>query len=105
MTSLPRSSRFSSIPAISPIPEDEPLQTLNEDLSSRLQDDKDGLEHSNDLKSRLTELLNSEAVRSNSKMRAWVQMRLMDAELELKRQRRRKRSLAPMEVAAATEAA
>jgi len=36
-------------------------------------------------------------------MRAWVQTRLMEAELELKRQRRRKRSLPPAEVGVVTK--
>lgn len=105
LTALPRSSRFSSTPAITPIPEDEPLQTLNDYGFPDLANDHKALEASNDLKSCLMELLNSDAVRSDSKMRAWVQTRLMDAELELKRQRRRKRSLPPREVAVATEAA
>lgn len=45
------------------------------------------------LKSSLTDLLNCKAVRENDQMRAWVQTRLMEAERELKRQRRKKLSV------------
>jgi hypothetical protein len=38
----------------------------------------------------LTDLLNCETVRQDSKMRLWVQARLIEAEFELKRQRRRR---------------
>ncbi|GAB7324729.1 hypothetical protein MBLNU13_g08587t1 [Cladosporium sp. NU13] len=46
----------------------------------------------------LTELLNRPAVRQNEQKRAWVQAKLMDAQLEMKRQRRgrRQRSSLPM---------
>lgn len=55
-----------------------------------------------DLKSTLTELLNSEAVRKDEQMRSWCQTRLMEAELELKRQRRgRVTSLPSIHVTAA----
>ena len=47
-----------------------------------------------DIKTTLTDLLNCDAVRQDGKMRLWIQTRLMDAEMELKRQRRR-RSSAP----------
>lgn len=46
------------------------------------------------LKSSLTELLNSKAVREDHKMRSWAQTRLMEAERELRRQRRSKPFLA-----------
>jgi hypothetical protein len=42
------------------------------------------------IKSTLTDLLNCEAVKCDDKWRMWCQARLMDAELELKRQRRRR---------------
>ncbi|KAF1985803.1 hypothetical protein K402DRAFT_421732 [Aulographum hederae CBS 113979] len=45
------------------------------------------------IKATLTELLNSTSVRHDDKVRAWVQGRLMEAEMELKRQRRRKSSV------------
>lgn len=41
-----------------------------------------------ELKSRLTDLLNHEAVRGDDEMRSWCQARLMEAEMELRRQRR-----------------
>ena len=46
----------------------------------------------------LTELLNRPGVRHNEQKRAWVQAKLMDAQLEMKRQRRgrRQRSSLPM---------
>lgn len=56
-------------------------------------DDHKLYEVNHDIKSTLTELLNCEAVRQDSKMRLWVQTRLMDAELELKRQRKRRLSV------------
>ncbi|KAF1937508.1 hypothetical protein EJ02DRAFT_426554 [Clathrospora elynae] len=37
----------------------------------------------------LTELLNTECIRSNEKQRAWIQERLMDAEHQIRRERRR----------------
>ncbi|KAF2457450.1 hypothetical protein BDY21DRAFT_26138 [Lineolata rhizophorae] len=52
------------------------------------------------IKTVLTGLLNCEAVRhGDSGFRAWVQGRLMDNELELKRQRRRRSSVDNREVA------
>jgi hypothetical protein len=46
----------------------------------------------------LTDLLNRPGVRHNEQKRAWVQAKLMDAQMELKRQRRgrRQRSSLPM---------
>jgi len=44
------------------------------------------------LKATLTELLNTESVRSDEKYRAWIQERLMDAEQKCRRQRRRRSS-------------
>ena len=43
-----------------------------------------------EIKATLTNLLNCEAVRNDNKMRLLVQTRLMEAELELRRQRRRR---------------
>jgi len=45
------------------------------------------------IKSTLTELLNCESVKHDKAYRQWVQGRLMDAEHELKRQRRRRSSV------------
>jgi hypothetical protein len=44
------------------------------------------------IKSTLTELLNCEGVKEDKAKRTWVQERLMGAELELRRQRRRRSS-------------
>lgn len=41
------------------------------------------------IKATLTELLNTESVRSDDKYRAWIQERLMDAERQIRKQRRR----------------
>ncbi|KAF2445722.1 hypothetical protein P171DRAFT_358409, partial [Karstenula rhodostoma CBS 690.94] len=45
-----------------------------------------------DIKATLTELLNTESVRSDGKYRQWIQERLMDAEHQIRRQRRRRSS-------------
>src|ERR1700761_5959128 len=50
-------------------------------------------EISQQIKMTLTELLNCNSVKRDRMFRAWVQERLMDAEHELKRQRRRKSSV------------
>jgi len=42
------------------------------------------------IKATLTELLNTESVRSDDKYRAWIQERLMDAEHKIRKQRRRR---------------
>lgn len=46
-------------------------------------------EINNQIKATLTELLNTESVRSDEKYRAWIQERLMDAEQQIRKQRRR----------------
>lgn len=43
------------------------------------------------MKATLTELLNHESVKGDDKFRHWVQERLIDAEMELRKQRRRSR--------------
>lgn len=45
------------------------------------------------IKATLTELLNTESVRSDDKYRAWIQEKLMNAEHQIRRQRRRRNSL------------
>ncbi|TID22347.1 Acyl-CoA synthetase short-chain family member 3 [Venturia nashicola] len=47
------------------------------------------------IKSTLTELLNCDGVRHDKIFRAWVQTRLMEAEHQLKKQRRRRSSISP----------
>jgi predicted component of type VI protein secretion system len=44
------------------------------------------------MKATLTELLNTDSVRADDKYRAWIQERLMDAEHQIRRQRRRRSS-------------
>jgi len=48
---------------------------------------------SNTIKATLTSLLNCESVKHNAELRSWVQERLMEAEHDLKRQKRRRSSL------------
>ncbi|KAF9733104.1 hypothetical protein PMIN01_08786 [Paraphaeosphaeria minitans] len=45
-----------------------------------------------DIKATLTELLNTESARSDGRYRQWIQERLMDAEQQIRRQRRRRSS-------------
>lgn len=47
------------------------------------------------IKSTLTELLNCDGVKHDRIFRAWVQTRLMEAEHQLKKQRRRRSSISP----------
>lgn len=78
---------------MSPIPEDASIETCPQyKIPSVTANETDLYDVSADIKSTLTDLLNCEAVRKDGKMRMWVQTRLMDAEMELKRQRKRKRS-------------
>jgi hypothetical protein len=49
----------------------------------------------------LTELLNTESVRSDEKSRAWIQERLMEAEHQNRRQRRRHSSESERDFASA----
>lgn len=49
----------------------------------------------------LTELLNTECVRSDDKQRAWIQERLMEAEHQIRRQRRRRSSNSERDFASA----
>ena len=47
-------------------------------------------EVSQEIKATLTELLNTESCRADGKYRQWIQARLMDAEHEIRQQRRRR---------------
>ncbi|GAB7365053.1 hypothetical protein MBLNU230_g5834t1 [Neophaeotheca triangularis] len=69
---------------ITPIPEDAVA-----DVQSPVEE-VDSPEANHEIKSSLTDLLNSESVKRDAKTRLAVQTRLMEAEMELKRQRRRK---------------
>ncbi|KAH9845819.1 hypothetical protein Tdes44962_MAKER00029 [Teratosphaeria destructans] len=94
---------MSSIPEHASLTSDDFSRTSSHSLSQPLSQDEVQLFDINyDIKSTLTDLLNCEAVKNDSKMRIWVQSRLMDAELELKRQRKRRVS-APSIVVSDTE--
>ena len=58
---------------------DEDSNTMSGDINQRI-------------KATLTELLNTESVRSDEKYRAWIQERLLDTERKIRRQRRRRSS-------------
>lgn len=75
-------------PSPSPSPEDHP-RDLSEEVPAIITSDT--IPH-------LTDLLNRPAIRYNEHKRAWVQAKLMDAQMEMKRQRRgkRQRSSLPM---------
>jgi len=45
------------------------------------------------IKTTLTELLNTDSVKNDEKFRTWIQGRLMNAEMEMRRQRRRRSSI------------
>lgn len=84
-------------PSMTPIPEDAPTPTApctGFDFGES-QDETKLFSINADIKMTLTDLLNCEAIRKDSKMRLWVATRLMDAEQELKRQRKRRRSSTP----------
>ncbi|KAF2198484.1 hypothetical protein GQ43DRAFT_400776, partial [Delitschia confertaspora ATCC 74209] len=56
-------------------------------------DSKSACEINQQIKATLTELLNTESVRSDEKYRAWIQDRLMNAERQIRRDRRRRSSV------------
>ncbi|CZT41213.1 uncharacterized protein RSE6_00929 [Rhynchosporium secalis] len=61
---------------------------FDESILDSIEEDENKLKDVNlQIKSTLTELLNCESVRCDGKYRMWVQTRLMDAEMELKRER------------------
>ncbi|KIW05653.1 uncharacterized protein PV09_03519 [Verruconis gallopava] len=61
---------------------------------SEQEDEANLYEINHQIKCLLTDLLNCDSVKSDKVYRTWVQARLMDAEHELKRQRRRRSSAA-----------
>ncbi|TKA37268.1 hypothetical protein B0A54_11253 [Friedmanniomyces endolithicus] len=78
---------------MSPIPEHAPIHDASSSYFAISPDESKLYDVNHNIKSTLTELLNCEAVRHDHTMRLWVQTRLLDAEQELKRQRRRRNSL------------
>ncbi|SMQ51489.1 unnamed protein product [Zymoseptoria tritici ST99CH_3D7] len=90
-TDLPTRSPF--LQRTQPSPSPTISHTRNPSTSSTTSshsNDMDMLDRTHALKCTLTDLLNCEAVKSDAEWRSWCQARLMDAELELKRQRRRR---------------
>lgn len=81
---------------MSPIPEDPRPELVNPLDEMQPSDELD-------MKLALTELLNSSTVRKDAGLRSWVQAKLMEAELALKRQRRKKRTSVPTIVVTPTE--
>jgi hypothetical protein len=73
--------------------------TLNVDLHT--EDSHKLAEINHQIVATLTELLNTECVRSDDKQRAWIQEKLMEAEHQGRRQRRRHSSNAERDFASA----
>lgn len=103
--SSPEFQSLSSSPECSPIHSSPyptttgPLPTAGTSVAPRTSVDDTHTEESHKLAelnhqivATLTELLNTESVRSDDKSRAWIQERLMEAEHENRRQRRRRSS-------------
>lgn len=91
---LPKPARnrktSSRSPSITPIPEEAVAEPLLEIASPVSYEDDRLYDVNYEIKTTLTDLLNCDAVRNDGKMRLWIQTKLMDAELELKRQRKRR---------------
>ncbi|KAK0937887.1 hypothetical protein LTR29_010562 [Friedmanniomyces endolithicus] len=92
-------------PSMSPIPENAPMHDASSSYFAMSPDESRLYDVNHNIKSTLTELLNCEAVRHDHTMRLWVQTRLLDAEQELKRQRRRRVSLPTITLSPAGEEA
>lgn len=89
----PRTRTRSSRPSIAPIPEDD---SLDEFEVTSPNEERKLYNINHEIKTTLTDLLNCEAVRNDTKMRLWIQSRLMDAERELKRQRRSRQRISSL---------
>ncbi|KAF2160542.1 hypothetical protein M409DRAFT_28926 [Zasmidium cellare ATCC 36951] len=89
----PRARTRSSRPSIAPIPEDDSLEEFEAPSPS---EERKLYTINHEIKTTLTDLLNCDAVRNDTKMRLWIQTRLMDAERELKRQRRCRQRMASL---------
>ncbi|KAK8206505.1 hypothetical protein M8818_004338 [Zalaria obscura] len=89
----PRASHRSNSISLS-LPSSIPEEDSDSDAAERMNADEDKLRDINTaIKTTLTDLLNLEPVRHDMRMRQWVQTRLMDAEQELKHQKRRRISV------------
>lgn len=89
--SSPTSSRKSST-SWSPEPlssAPSPLSSTAPHVSSSIEDASKLREVNEQIKFTLTELLNTDSVRSDVEFRAWIQDRLLDVEHEIRKQRRR----------------
>lgn len=82
----------SARPSIAPIPEDDSLDEFEAPSPTK----ERAVQINHEIKTTLTDLLNCEAVRNDGKMRLWIQSRLMDAERELKRQRRTRQRISSL---------
>ncbi|KAF2237353.1 hypothetical protein EV356DRAFT_530080 [Viridothelium virens] len=76
--------------AISTIPEEVEEQ---EGIDDAEEEERKLDDINKQIKFTLTDLLNYDSTRNDSKFRAWVQSRLMDAEMELRRHRKRRVSI------------
>ncbi|KAF2268602.1 hypothetical protein CC78DRAFT_378858 [Lojkania enalia] len=102
LTSSPTSARDSSSSIWSPEPSympaypmpTEPISVRRSNMGDTACDSSNkSCEINQQIKATLTELLNTESVRADEKYRAWIQERLMDAEHQIRRQRRRRSSI------------
>jgi hypothetical protein len=80
----------SSYPMAPTWPQSYPVATSN---TSDVSGEASLYEINQQIKTTLTELLNCESVKHDKMFRAWVQTKLMDAEHQLKRQRKRRSSV------------
>lgn len=98
-SAMPRKSSSKSASKVAPIPEDESLEEFELRSPTTSEEESKLYDVNAEIKSTLMELLNTEAVRHDGKMRQWIQSKLMEAEMELKKQRRhnsgRRRSSTP----------
>lgn len=79
--------------SISPIPTYPGVAHREGVDDGRTDESKALCEINQQIKATLTELLNTESVRSDDRYRAWIQEKLMDAEHQIRRQRRRRSSM------------
>lgn len=92
-SSIDRSQAY-SFPSTSAWPIPQAIPATWKSPESEQVDEAELYEINKQMKALLTELLNCECIKHDKMDRAWVQARLMDAEHELKRQRRRRSSVA-----------
>jgi len=81
-----------SIPGSTPRSPPSPLSPRSSFSTEDREDDARLYQVNKQIKSTLTDLLNNESVKHDDKFRFWVQRQLMEAEMEMKRQKRRRSS-------------